>query len=65
MNREEVVMVCCSDISGQLRGKGFPTPRGGHGDLYAEIVVVVPERPSERERELFEALAEASSFRPR
>ncbi|MDP6704904.1 MAG: glutamine synthetase family protein [Alphaproteobacteria bacterium] len=24
MLREEVIMVCCSDISGQLRGKGFP-----------------------------------------
>jgi glutamine synthetase len=24
MNREEVIMLCCSDISGQLRGKGFP-----------------------------------------
>jgi glutamine synthetase len=24
MNRESVIMLCCSDISGQLRGKGFP-----------------------------------------
>lgn len=24
MPREEIVMVCCSDIAGQLRGKGFP-----------------------------------------
>ena len=24
MGREEIVMVCCSDIAGQLRGKGFP-----------------------------------------
>ncbi|HMB78250.1 MAG TPA: hypothetical protein VKN76_17795, partial [Kiloniellaceae bacterium] len=24
MNREDVIMLCCSDISGQLRGKGFP-----------------------------------------
>ncbi len=48
----------------RLRGKGFPGPEGV-GDLYAEIRIVVPERLSERERELFEKLAEASEFSPR
>ena len=24
MNREEIVMVCCSDLSGHVKGKGFP-----------------------------------------
>ncbi len=25
MNREEIVMVCCSDLSGHVKGKAFPT----------------------------------------
>jgi len=24
MNREEIVMICCSDLSGHVKGKGFP-----------------------------------------
>lgn len=49
----------------RLRGKGFPNRNGDAGDLLAEVAVVVPDELSERERELFEELAEASSFRPR
>jgi curved DNA-binding protein len=49
----------------RLRGRGFPRSGGEHGDLYAEIQIVVPRKLSERERELFERLAEASSFDPR
>lgn len=55
----------------RLRGRGLPRQgRQGsgqreRGDLYAEIRVVVPERLSERERQLFEQLRETSSFQPR
>jgi len=49
----------------RLRGKGFPNPKGQDGDLYAEIQVVVPGELTDEERELFEKLAEVSSFRPR
>lgn len=49
----------------RLRGKGFPNPKGHDGDLFAEIKVMVPESLSEEERDLFEKLQEASSFRPR
>lgn len=49
----------------RLRGQGFPGPRGGHGDLYATVKIVVPKQLSDRERELFEQLAESSTFRPR
>jgi curved DNA-binding protein len=49
----------------RLRGQGMPGPRGGHGDLYATIRVEVPKKPSDEERELFERLAEVSSFNPR
>ena len=46
----------------RLTGKGFPDGHGRGGDLYAEIRIVVPERLTPQERELFEKLAEASTF---
>lgn len=49
----------------RLRGKGLPQAGGERGDLIAEIRVMVPEKLSERERELFEQLATDSSFRAR
>jgi len=49
----------------RLRGQGFPGPRGGHGDLYATVQVMVPRHLTDRERELFEQLAAASNFDPR
>jgi curved DNA-binding protein len=49
----------------RLRGRGLPQAGGEKGDLLAEIRIMVPEKLSDRERELFESLAEASSFRAR
>lgn len=49
----------------RLRGEGMPNPRGAPGDLYAEIKVVVPPKPTTRGRELFEQLAAESNFDPR
>jgi curved DNA-binding protein len=51
----------------RLRGRGLPRPRSQRerGDLYAEIKVVVPESLSDRERELFEQLRDASGFQAR
>ncbi|WP_109524606.1 MULTISPECIES: DnaJ C-terminal domain-containing protein [Nocardia] len=49
----------------RLRGAGMPNPRGADGDLYAEVKVMVPVKPTARERELFEQLAAASAFDPR
>ena len=49
----------------RLRGRGLSQPGGEKGDLLAEIRIVVPETLSDRERELFEELAAASSFRAR
>jgi curved DNA-binding protein len=49
----------------RLRGEGMPNPKGKPGDLYAEVRIMVPKRPSKRERELFEELAAVSDFDPR
>lgn len=49
----------------RLKGKGFPRRKGEAGDLIAELRIVVPEEVSDEERELYEKLAEVSSFDPR
>jgi curved DNA-binding protein len=49
----------------RLRGRGMPNPRGQPGDLYADARIMVPPRPTDAERELFEQLASTSGFDPR
>jgi curved DNA-binding protein len=49
----------------RLRGEGMPDRGGKAGDLFAEIKVMVPPKPTARERELFEQLAAESTFDPR
>ena len=49
----------------RLRGKGFPSTTEKPGDLFAEIRIVVPEKLSGRERELFDQLADESKFKAR
>ncbi|HEY9482019.1 MAG TPA: J domain-containing protein [Micromonosporaceae bacterium] len=49
----------------RMRGQGIPDPRGRPGDLYAEVRIMVPPKPSQEERRLFEELAAVSTFNPR
>ncbi len=49
----------------RLRGRGMPSARGAAGNLYAVVSILVPKRPSEREKELFAELKAVSSFNPR
>lgn len=49
----------------RLRERGLSVAGGTRGDLYAEFRIMVPEQLSDRERALFEELAEASEFRAR
>jgi curved DNA-binding protein len=49
----------------RLRGQGLRRRDGSRSDLYVQLKVVVPTRPSPAERELFQRLAAVSSFRPR
>ena len=49
----------------RLAKRGLPRPKGAEGDLYAIVHIVVPATTSERERELFKALAQSSTFNPR
>jgi curved DNA-binding protein len=45
----------------RLRGRGLPKRGGGSGDLHAIVKITVPQQLSDRERELYEQLAESSS----
>ncbi|MBU0755563.1 MAG: DnaJ domain-containing protein [Planctomycetes bacterium] len=49
----------------RLRGKGLPSRKGKRGDLLFTVRIVVPEKTSGRERELYEELARTSTFKPR
>jgi curved DNA-binding protein len=49
----------------RLRGRGMPNPHGDAGNLYAEVKITVPKRLTDTERELWQRLAEASTFSPR
>jgi curved DNA-binding protein len=49
----------------RLRGKGLPKREHGAGDLILVAQIVVPEKLSAKERELFEELARQSGFRPK
>jgi curved DNA-binding protein len=49
----------------RLKDEGMPGPSGGSGDLYATVKIEVPKKLSKEERQLFERLAEVSSFDPR
>jgi curved DNA-binding protein len=68
LNGSATIKIPAGTSSGRkirLRGKGFPHPEGKAGDLYAELRIVVPDRLSEQERELYEKLKEASEQEPR
>ncbi|HYL99258.1 MAG TPA: DnaJ C-terminal domain-containing protein [Blastocatellia bacterium] len=49
----------------RLRGQGLHTRRGGRGDEYVKLKIVVPPRLTTKERESMEKLAAESSFNPR
>lgn len=46
----------------RLRGQGYPDGNGGKGDLYASVRIVVPKHLTDRQRELFEQLAQEFRF---
>jgi curved DNA-binding protein len=49
----------------RLKGRGFPLKGGGKGDVLAEIKIVIPQKLSDAEKELFQKLSAASRFNPR
>jgi DnaJ-class molecular chaperone len=49
-----------------VRGRGLPRPHSEEsGDLFGVLQIVTPSVLSEREKALYQQLAEAASFNPR
>jgi DnaJ-class molecular chaperone len=49
----------------RLRGQGLNKRRGGRGDEYVRLKIVVPRETNEDERRLYEELSRVSHFNPR
>jgi curved DNA-binding protein len=49
----------------RLRDQGLRRRGGGRGDLHVRLKVVVPTKPTEQEKRLFQELADVSTFNPR
>jgi curved DNA-binding protein len=49
----------------RLAKRGLTKPKGGEGDLYAVVKIVMPPALTEEEKTLFKALANGSTFNPR
>lgn len=49
----------------RLAGYGLPRPHGLPGDVYVEVIIMVPAELTEEERSLFGKLAARSHFNPR
>ena len=49
----------------RISKRGLPKHNQEHGDLFAVTLIVVPTNLSDKERELFIALADTSTFNPR
>jgi curved DNA-binding protein len=46
----------------RLRGQGLNKRRGGRGDAYVKLKIVIPPQPTAKDKELFEKLAAESHF---
>lgn len=49
----------------KIQGKGYKDGKGGRGDLIAQVKIVVPEKPTQEEIEMFKKIKEISKFEPR
>jgi curved DNA-binding protein len=49
----------------RLRGKGWPSPKGGRGDQLVRVVITPPKSLSEAERQLYEKIREQRATDPR
>jgi len=49
----------------RLRGQGLNKRKGGRGDEYVRLKIVVPKQVSAEERGLYEELKRISQFDPR
>lgn len=48
-----------------LKGKGYLNGRGGRGDLFVNVQIMIPKSITEKEKTIFEQLREISNYNPR
>lgn len=48
-----------------LKGKGYLNGRGGRGDLFVNVQIMIPKSITEKEKTIFEQLREISKYNPR
>ena len=49
----------------RLKGQGLNKRSGGRGDQYVRLKIVVPSHPTEKEKKLFQEMADETHFNPR
>jgi curved DNA-binding protein len=49
----------------RLRGKGWPSPKGGRSDQLVRIIIESPKHITNTEREYYEKIRSARSYDPR
>lgn len=48
-----------------IKGKGYLDGKGGRGDLFVNIQIMIPKKITEKEKKIFEQLKEISKYNPR
>lgn len=48
-----------------LKGKGYLNGKGGRGDLFVNVQIMIPKSITEKEKTIFEQLREISKYNPR
>ena len=49
----------------KIAGKGYKDGKGSRGDLFVNVNIMVPQKLSTEEKDLFKKLSKISSFNPR
>ncbi len=49
----------------KLKGKGFPRPEGGHGDMYVTVQIAVPDKIDDKEIEIIKRVESLYKEKPR
>ena len=65
---EEILYIPQGTESGEnicLKGKGYLNGRGGRGDLFVNVQIMIPKSITEKEKTIFEQLREISKYNPR
>ena len=48
-----------------IKGKGYIDGKGGRGDLFVSVQIMIPKKITEKEKKIFEQLKEISKYNPR